>query len=126
MVEWGIQKLDELRHRMPEAGGLVIAPNIEMADYFAKLIELIDGEEAPLIVHSQLSNPEASIQAFRNTTKRWIVSVAMISEGVDIKRLRVLLYMSYATTELTFRLTIGQVVGRWGLMTTRAALCAFI
>ncbi len=113
MVEWGIQKLDELRHRMPEAGGLVIAPNIEMADYFAKLIELIDGE-APLIVHSQLSNPEASIQAFRNTTKRWIVSVAMISEGVDIKRLRVLLYMSYATTELTFRQAIGRVVRTMG------------
>ncbi len=113
MVEWGIQKLDELRLRMPEAGGLVIAPNIEMADYFAKLIELIDGE-APLIVHSQLSNPEASIQAFRNTTKRWIVSVAMISEGVDIKRLRVLLYMSYATTELTFRQAIGRVVRTMG------------
>jgi superfamily II DNA or RNA helicase len=109
MIEWGGKKLDELRLRMPKAGGLVIAPNIEMAEYIAKLIELVEGE-APIIVHSHTGNPEARIKAFRNTDKRWIVSVAMISEGVDIKRLRVLVHLPNALTELAFRQAIGRVV----------------
>lgn len=109
MVEWASSKLSDLRERMPNAGGLVIAPSIEMADYFADLIERVEGER-PIIVHSQMPRAETRIGAFRNTTKRWIVSVAMISEGVDIRRLRVLLYMPNALTELAFRQAIGRVV----------------
>ncbi len=109
MVECGSQKLDELRHRMPNAGGLVIAPTIEIAEYMVQLIEMIEGER-PILVHSQMPSPDAKIKAFRNTDKRWLVSVAMVSEGVDIKRLRVLLYLPSATTELAFRQAIGRVV----------------
>ena len=47
MMEWGGSKLDELRYRMPDAGGLVIAPSIEMAKYMATLIEQIEGEAPP-------------------------------------------------------------------------------
>jgi superfamily II DNA or RNA helicase len=109
MVECASAKLTELRQRMPHAGGLVIAPTIEMAEYMAKLIELIEGER-PFLVHSQMANADAKIKAFRNTDKRWIVSVAMISEGVDIRRLRVLIYLPSALTELAFRQAIGRVV----------------
>ena len=77
---------------MPDAGGLVIVPSIEMAQYMVDLITLIDGE-TPMLVHSQMPNPEQKIRAFRNNNKRWLVSVAMVSEGVDIKRLRVLIYL---------------------------------
>jgi superfamily II DNA or RNA helicase len=109
MLEYAGNKLTELRLRMPEAGGLVIAPSIEMAEYFYNLIEQVEGE-APLLVHSQMGNPEAKIRAFRNTDKRWLVSVAMVSEGVDIKRLRVLIHLPNALTELAFRQAIGRVV----------------
>lgn len=109
MIQWGIAKLDDLRETMPNAGGLVIAPSIPVAEYMAELLEKLDGEK-PLIVHSQQANPEAKIAAFRNTDKRWIVSVAMISEGVDIKRLRLLVYLPYAKTELAFRQAMGRVV----------------
>ena len=109
MIDWAGAKLTELRHRMPEAGGLVIAPNIAMAEYMAQLLELIEGER-PMLVHSEVPNAESKIKAFRNTNKRWIVSVAMISEGVDIKRLRVLVYLANALTELAFRQAIGRVV----------------
>jgi superfamily II DNA or RNA helicase len=109
MVEWAGAKLSELRHRMANAGGLVIVPNIKMAEYMATLIELIEGER-PILVHSQMPNAESKIRAFRNTDKRWIVSVAMISEGVDIKRLRVLIYLPNGLTELAFRQAIGRVV----------------
>ncbi len=109
MLEWASAKLTDLRYRMPNAGGLVIAPSIEMAEYMAKLIELMEGE-APTIVHSQMGNVDGKIDSFRHTDKRWIVSVAMISEGVDIARLRVLIYLPNALTELAFRQGIGRVV----------------
>jgi superfamily II DNA or RNA helicase len=109
MIDWASAKLSDLRHRMPEAGGLVIAPNIQMAEYMTTLIELIEGER-PILVHSNIPNPESKIKAFRNTDKRWIVSVNMISEGVDIKRLRVLVYLPNALTELAFRQAVGRVV----------------
>ena len=38
----------------------------------------------------------------------------MISEGVDIKRLRVLIYLPNALTELAFRQAIGRVVRTMG------------
>jgi len=109
MIDWASAKLSGLRHRMPEAGGLVIAPNIPMAEYMAMLLELIEGER-PIVVHSQMPNAGAKIKAFRHTDKRWIVSVAMVSEGVDIKRLRVLVYLPSPSTELAFRQAIGRVV----------------
>jgi superfamily II DNA or RNA helicase len=109
MVEWGSAKLTQLRNRMPNAGGLVICQSIEMAEYMVKLIEIVDGE-TPILVHSKLANAESKISAFRNTDKRWLVSVAMVSEGVDIKRLRVLIYLPNALTELSFRQAIGRVV----------------
>jgi superfamily II DNA or RNA helicase len=113
MLEWGSSKLDELRHRMPNAGGLIIAPSIELAKYMAELIEIIEGE-TPVIVHSQMPNADQKIKQFKNTDARWLVSVAMVSEGVDIPRLRVLVYLPYALTELAFRQAIGRVVRTTG------------
>ena len=110
MLSWGSKKLDEIRNIMPEAGGLVIAPDIEMAKYMAEIIEILEGEK-PMLVHSQMPNADNKINIFRdNPNKRWIVSVAMISEGVDIKRLRVLVYLPNALTNLAFRQAIGRVV----------------
>ena len=109
MLESGSDKLTDLRHRMPDAGGLVIAPSIPMTEYMVELLELLEGER-PILVHSQMPNPTSKIKAFRNTSKRWLVSVAMVSEGVDIKRLRVLVYLPNALTELSFRQAVGRVV----------------
>jgi superfamily II DNA or RNA helicase len=109
MVDWASAKLNDLRHRMGNAGGLVIAPSIGMAEYMVELIEKMEGER-PALVHSQMANADGRIEAFRHTDKRWIVSVAMISEGVDIARLRVLIYLPSALTELAFRQAIGRVV----------------
>ena len=109
MLSSAIEKLDSLRYEMPTAGGLVIAPNIEMAEFMAKLIELLDGEK-PIVVHSDMTDPGQKINAFRNSDRRWLVSVAMVSEGVDIRRLRVLVYLPNALTELAFRQAVGRVI----------------
>ena len=100
MLNWACEKLDELRlTQKPNAGGLVIAPNIEMAEYICKVIEIIEGDK-PTLVHSNINNAQARIRNFKAGNGKWLVSVAMISEGVDIPRLRVLVYLPYALTEL--------------------------
>jgi hypothetical protein len=99
---------------LPEAGGLVIAPSIAMAEYFAEIIERHEGER-PLLVHSDMPSAERRIDAFRhNTEVRWLVSVGMVAEGVDIQRLRVLVYLPKAMTELAFRQAVGRVVRNYG------------
>lgn len=112
MLQAGIQKLDEARDILPNAGGLVIARNIKTAEHMKKLLEMMG--EMPIIVHSESPNPEERIAQFRNTDARWIVSVGMISEGVDIPRLRVLVYLPSSQTELTFRQSMGRVVRTFG------------
>jgi hypothetical protein len=59
-------------------------------------------------------DPSASgrIEAFRNGTAPWLVAVRMVSEGVDIPRLRVGVYATTTTTELFFRQAVGRLV-RW-------------
>jgi superfamily II DNA or RNA helicase len=113
MLEWCIAKLNDLRLRMPDAGGLVIAPNIPVAEHMAQLLEELDGEK-PVVVHSQSANADGKISSFRTNKKRWMVSVAMVSEGVDIPRLRVLAYLPNAQTELAFRQAMGRVVRNHG------------
>ena len=109
MLLQAASKLDQIRERMPNAGGLVIAPDIEMAKYMAHLLSKIEGESVQL-VHSQLPNADQKIKACRKSSSRWLVSVAMVSEGVDINRLRVLVYLPNAMTELAFRQALGRVV----------------
>lgn len=113
MLQWGISKLDDLRDTVPQAGGLVIAPSIGVAEYMAELLEGLDGEK-PILVHSQMPNAESRIGAFKNSNKRWLVSVSMISEGVDNKRLRLLVYLPITKTELAFRQAMGRVVRTLG------------
>lgn len=113
MLSWGISKLDDLRNSLPSAGGLVIAPTIEVAEYMASLLEMLDGEK-PVLVHSKINNSETRIESFKNSNKRWLVSVAMVSEGVDIPRLRVLVFLPLAQTELFFRQAMGRVVRTLG------------
>jgi superfamily II DNA or RNA helicase len=114
MIEVGAEKLAEIQDTIPHAGGLIIAPNIQVAEYMSDLLEMIEGEK-PTLVHSKKTNSPELIASFKNNNKKkWIVSVAMISEGVDIKRLRVLIYLPNAQTELAFRQSMGRIVRSLG------------
>ena len=54
----------------------------------------------------------AHISRFAAGTDPWIVAVRMVSEGVDIPRLRVGVFATTTTTELFFRQAVGRLV-RW-------------
>ena len=95
---------------LPNAGALIIAPNIATANYFDKLIRLMWPDEKPVVVNSQRQGSEQMIEKFARTDKKWIVSVNMVSEGVDIPRLRVLVMLPNAKTELYFRQAIGRII----------------
>lgn len=92
----------------PDAGGLVIASDQEHARAIAARLAMV-AKEQPEIVMSDEPGASRRIAEFAASCRRWLVSVLMVSEGVDIPRLRVGVYATAARTELFFR----QVVGRF-------------
>jgi superfamily II DNA or RNA helicase len=104
-------KLSEVRGGHPDAGGLVVAIDKEHAANIAARLERISGER-PEIVTSDEPDASARIAAFSAGTRRWLVSVLMVSEGVDIPRLRVGIYATTARTELFFRQVVGRFIRR--------------
>lgn len=104
-------RLAEVRRGHPGAGGMVIAIDTDHARAVAALMEARLGVRPPVVVSE---DPQASerIAAFARGTDPWIVAVRMISEGVDIPRLRVGVYATTTTTELFFRQAVGRLV-RW-------------
>jgi superfamily II DNA or RNA helicase len=102
-------RLSEVRGEgHPDAGGLVIASDQEHARAIATRLAMI-AKEQPEIVMSDEPGASRRIAEFAASDRRWLVSVLMVSEGVDIPRLRVGVYATAARTELFFR----QVVGRF-------------
>jgi superfamily II DNA or RNA helicase len=105
----GDARLSEVRaDGHPDAGGLVIASDQDHARAIAGRLGSVSGEQPELVMSDE---PGASrrIADFASSDRRWLVSVLMVSEGVDIPRLRVGVYATAARTELFFR----QVVGRF-------------
>jgi len=92
-----------------DAGGLVAAMNQDHARAIAALMERRLGVR-PTIVVSDLADASERIASFARSTEPWIVAVHMVSEGVDIPRLRVGVFASNVVTELYFRQFCGRFV----------------
>lgn len=106
-----VAKLDALRAEHPEAGGLVIASDQDHARGIAGLLRDRFGQQAT-VVTSDDPDASARIARFSAGSDPWLVAVRMVSEGVDIPRLRVGVYATTTTTELFFRQAVGRFV-RW-------------
>ncbi|HMS48593.1 DEAD/DEAH box helicase [Candidatus Neomicrothrix sp.] len=104
------ERLQTLRQVHPEAGGLVIAMDQAHATGIAELLRKL-GTRAVVAVSD---DPGASdrIARFSESSEPWIVAVRMVSEGVDIPRLRIGVYATNTSTELFFRQAMGRLV-RW-------------
>ncbi len=105
------EKLQLIRATAPDAAGLVIAMDQAHAQGIAQLIRRNFGVGAEVVVSD---DPTASqrIAGFATSDAPWLVAVRMVSEGVDIPRLRVGVYASTVSTELFFRQAVGRFV-RW-------------
>ena len=105
------ERLVEIRKTHPEAGGLVIATDQEHARGIVKLLKRFHRVDAKLALSD---DPKASqvITKFASSDDAWIVAVRMISEGVDIPRLRVGVYATTTVTPMFFRQAVGRIA-RW-------------
>lgn len=103
------ERLRALRTEQPDAGGLVIASDQEHAHGIARMLRNRFGTPAEVVVSD---DPTASnkIADFATSDRPWLVSVRMVSEGVDIPRLRVGVYATTTATELFFRQAVGRFV----------------
>lgn len=104
-------RLTDIRGEHPEAGGLVIATDQEHARGVAALLGDRFGITA-VVATSEDADASAKISRFGISSTPWLVAVRMVSEGVDIPRLRVGVYATTTTTELFFRQAVGRFV-RW-------------
>ncbi len=106
-----VARLESVRHHQPDAGGLVIAMDQDHAKGIARLLRREIGTPATVVTSD---DPDASdrIAAFAAGREPWLVAVRMVSEGVDIPRLRVGVYATTVTTDLFFRQAVGRFV-RW-------------
>jgi superfamily II DNA or RNA helicase len=105
------ERLVAIRREQPDAGGLVIATDQEHARGIAALLRTTCRTGARVATSD---DPTASrqIEAFAAGDEAWLVAVRMVSEGVDIPRLRVGVYATTTATELFFRQAVGRLV-RW-------------
>lgn len=106
-------ELLRIREDDPSAGGLIIAMDQPHARQIAEIVERATGRK-PTVAISDEEDASLQIAEFEKGAAPWIVAVKMVSEGVDIPRLRVCVYATNVTSELFFRQAIGRIVRRRG------------
>lgn len=110
------KKLTEIRGLgFEDAGGLILAKDQEAAKSLANVLEELTGEKPTIAISNMpddMGEASSEISSFRNSKKKWIVAVKMVSEGVDIKRLQVMVYATNTLTRTFFRQAVGRVI-RW-------------
>jgi superfamily II DNA or RNA helicase len=117
-------QLMHLRNADPSAAGLAIAIDQEHAKGIAACMQERLGV-SPTIATSDDPGASEKIGRFASGVVPWIVAVRMVSEGVDIPRLRVGVYATNTVTELFFRQAVGRLV-RWNARLRRQAAYMFI
>src|SRR5580693_2488653 len=103
-------KLRALRaegHR--DAGALAVAADASHARQIAKLLSEATGRAPVVVLHTE-ARAARKLASFRESREPWIVAVNMVSEGVDIPRLRVGVYATAAKTPMIFRQIVGRFV----------------
>jgi superfamily II DNA or RNA helicase len=102
-------RLVAARQHHPGAGGLAVTADSEHAHAVAGVLERVAGRRPVVVLHT---DPDAHrrLHAFTDSEEPWIVAVNMVSEGVDIPRLRVGVYATPAKTAMLFRQIVGRFV----------------
>lgn len=106
-------ELTSLRKQHASAGGLIIAMDQDHARHLAVQTKAMTGT-APRVAISDDPMSSTIIERFANSKDRWLIAVNMVSEGVDIPRLRVGVYATNVQTEMYFRQVVGRFVRMQG------------
>lgn len=100
-------RLLELRQHHANAGGLITCIDQSHARAVAAMVKKVIGK-APVLAISDEKDSSRRIEDFNQSDDLFLVAVRMVSEGVDIKRLRVGVYATNVGTELFFRQFVGR------------------
>jgi superfamily II DNA or RNA helicase len=98
-----------------DAAGLVVCVDCEHADRVATHMAQHVLRKRPIVACSRSYDdndpaPADAIEQFGRGHEPWLVAVNMVSEGIDIRRLRVVVYLTNRMTLLSFRQIVGRVV----------------
>ena len=99
----------ETRKTHPNAGGLLVAADQDHARDLAQMLYQMSGQQ-PTLVLSDDNQSSTKIERYALSGDLWIVACNMVSEGVDIPRLRVGVYATTITTKMYFRQFLGRLV----------------
>jgi superfamily II DNA or RNA helicase len=102
------RRLERVRERHPQAGGLVIARDVAHAHRIAALLQ--EEGDAVLLAHSGDAEAGRRLADFRGGEADWLVSVDMCAEGFDAPRIRVVAYLSTKVTRSRFLQAITRAV----------------
>jgi superfamily II DNA or RNA helicase len=109
LLQAGEEDLCVLREEVPDAGGLIICDSQAHALEVERLIGELTGRNAVLAI-SDRPGAHQAILDFARSERRWLISVRMVSEGVDIPRLAVGVYATSTATPLYFAQAVGRFV----------------
>lgn len=113
LIEKGHNALQLIRRQRPKAGGIIMCVNIPHAHKVAGIVKDITGYEAALIC----SDPDienTTVDRFRLSDNPWVVTVKKVSEGTDIPRLEVLVWLTNIVSGTFFHQAVGRVIRKQG------------
>lgn len=92
-----------------DAAGLILASDMSAARAYAKLVRTITGH-SPTVALSDDPKSSRVIDAFNDSDDRFLIAVRQVSEGVDIRRLMALGWLTNYRTPLFFAQAVGRVL----------------
>lgn len=103
------------KHGDSDAAGLVVCVDCAHAAAVTQHMQNKILGRRPVMACSRMQDaddvaPANAIRQFRTSHDPWLVAVNMVSEGIDIPRLRVVVYLTNRLTLLSFRQIVGRVV----------------
>lgn len=105
-----LHELDCVKARQPDAAALIVCFRVAQAKLYQRILEFM-GRRSVVVYDDKNSNPARIIEAFK--TRRdvdVIIAVNMVSEGVNIPRLRVCGFLSPIEADLTLTQILGRIV----------------
>jgi superfamily II DNA or RNA helicase len=123
MIKDAHEMLMKTRIEHPDAGALLVAANQTSARKLAKLVAALT-KTTPVVVLSEEAEAARRLKRYRDSNEPWLIACNMVSEGVDIPRLRVGVYATTVRTKMYFRQFLGRIVRRIPtLATLQVAYC---
>jgi superfamily II DNA or RNA helicase len=113
MISEAWSELKAMRRKWPDAACLVVCRSGSSGEEeraihaVESVVASVSGVE-PVVVTSDDAASRGKIANFTDGSEPFLCAIRMVSEGVDIPRVRMVLFLSYTDSEMLFR----QIVGR--------------